>query len=124
MDWIRALRIGFRTAHLLAFGVLYGGHVYGVADERLVGAWIAVVGTGMALLLVDAARQPVSLIQVRGLASAVKITLAAGSAALPEHRVALLTIVAMIGAVSSHMPGRLRYYSPFHGREVGAREKG
>jgi hypothetical protein len=29
-----------------------------------------------------------------------------------------------IGVVAAHMPGRLRYYSPLHGRVVGPLEKG
>ena len=118
------MRTGLRTAHLLAFGALYGGHVYAAGDERLVAAWAATATTGGALLLLDAVREPASLVQVRGLAAFVKIALAVAVLALGGRQVALLTLAAVIGAVSSHMPGAYRYYSPWHGRVIGSREKG
>ena len=42
---------------------------------------------------------------------------------LVRVRVVLLTVAAVIGAVSSHMPGRYRYYSLLYRRVVGSREK-
>ena len=33
--------------------------------------------------------------------------------------VGLLTLVVVIGVVTSHMPGRYRYYSLLHGRPIG-----
>ena len=39
-------------------------------------------------------------------------------------RVPLLTLALVIGVVASHMPGRYRYYSPFHRRVVGHQDKG
>ncbi len=41
-----------------------------------------------------------------------------------EWRVVLLTAVVVIGAVTSHMPGRYRYYSLLHGRSIGHDAKG
>jgi hypothetical protein len=120
----RALRTALRAAHLLAFACLYGGHVYGVAPDRLVPALVATIVTGGALLAVDALGEPVSLTQVRGLASFVKIALVGMTYWTWDQRVAVLTLVALIGAVSSHMPSRYRYYSPLRGRTVGSMEKG
>ena len=120
----RALRTTLRAVYLLAFACLYGGHVYGVAPERLVPALVATIASGGLLLAVDAVGEPISLIQVRGLATFAKIALVAAVYWTWELRVLVLTAVALIGAVSSHMPSRFRYYSPFHGRAVGSTEKG
>lgn len=124
MAWSRPVRTALRTVHLLGFASLYGGHLYGVAPERLVaGLWITLI-SGTALLLLDAAREPLSLVQVRGLATAAKIALVAAIYFAWDQRIWLLSAVAVIGAVSSHMPSQYRYYSPFHGSVVGSTEKG
>ena len=120
----RALRTALRTLHLLAFGALYGGHLYGAPAESLARALIATVATGAALMLLDALREPVSLIQIRGLATLVKIALAAILPLAGALSVVVLTLAAVLGALSSHMPGRYRYYSIYHGQVVGPREKG
>ena len=121
---IRALRTGLRTAHLLAFAALYGGHVYGVAAGELDGAWVATLVTGAALMGVDLVREPVFLVQVRGTATLIKIGLLAAVQAVPSAALPLLTLAAVIGAISSHMPSRYRYWSLAHGRVVGSRDKG
>jgi hypothetical protein len=64
------------------------------------------------------------LVQVRGAATLFKVVLVAGVGAAWDLRVALLTLALVIGSVSSHMPGRWRYYSLLHGRVVGPTEKG
>ena len=124
MDSERALRTGLRTAHLLAFGSLYGGQVFGVEPERLSAALAATVGTGLLLLLVDAVREPVTLVQMRGLAAFAKLAIVVAVCAFWSLATPLLTTAAVIGAVSSHMPARYRYYSVFHGRVIGSQHKG
>lgn len=113
-----------RTLHLLAFGALYGGHIYGGQAEPLAQAWLATVLTGGALMLLEALREPVFWLQVRGVATLIKLALAALVPFAGGLSVGLLTVAAVVGAVSSHMPGRYRYFSIFHGRVIGAREKG
>jgi hypothetical protein len=120
----RALRTALRTLHLLAFGALYGGHLYGAPAESLSEALVATVGTGTALMLLDALREPVFLLQIRGLVTLVKVALAAILPLAGALSVAVLTLAAVLGAMSSHMPGRYRYYSIYHGRVVGSDEKG
>lgn len=120
----RLWRTTLRTAHLIAFGALYGGCVYGVPPERLAPALAAAVGTGLALMVLEAVREPLWIVQVRGVATVTKIALVVASLAISEHAVLLLTLTIAIGAVSSHMPGRFRYWSVRHRRVVGRREKG
>ena len=120
----RIIRTLLRTAHLIASGALYGGHVYGVEAERLVPALAAVLATGGAFLALEVYQASVWLIQIRGVATLVKLALVAAVAPFWELRVPLLTLAVIIGGVSSHMPGRWRYHSVLHGRVVGPREGG
>jgi hypothetical protein len=120
----RLLRTTLRTAHLIATGALYGGHVYGVEAERLVPALAAVLATGGAFLAIEVYQASVWLVQLRGVATLVKLALVAAVAPFWEFRVLLLTLAVIVGGVSSHMPGRWRYHSVLHGRVVGPRESG
>jgi hypothetical protein len=120
----RPLRTTLRTAHLVAFGTLYGGHVYGVAPDRLLPALLATVATGGLLMALEVYRLPLWLVQVRGVATLAKILLVAAVAVWWDLRIAFLTTAIIIGSVASHMPGRYRYYSILHRRVVGEREAG
>jgi predicted alpha/beta hydrolase len=121
---VRPLRTTLRTAHLIAFGALYGGHIYGLPAERLHAAVFATVGTGAAFMALEMYRTPFWLVQIRGLATVAKIILVASVAVLWDVRVWLLTAAIIIGSVSSHMPGRYRYYSILHRRAIGSQESG
>lgn len=121
---VRAMRTTLRTAHLLAFATLYGGHVYSIPAQRLWPALLATVASGGALIALEIYRTPVWLGQVRGVATLLKIGLVVGVAVYWDLRLWLLTAAAVIGAVVSHMPGRYRYYSLIHGRSIGAQERG
>lgn len=120
----RALRTTLRTAHLVAFGALYGGHLYDVPADRLWPALLATVATGGALMSLEIYRTPLWLGQLRGVATLVKIALIAAVAIFWNVRVWLLTAAIIIAGVASHMPGRYRYYSVLHGRVVGDQDAG
>ncbi len=120
----RILRTALRTAHLIAAGALYGGHVYGVEAERLVPALAAVLATGGAFLALEVYQSSIWLVQVRGVATLAKLAMVAAVALFWDFRVPLLTLAVIVGGVSSHMPGRWRYHSVLHGRVVGPRESG
>ena len=108
---VRALRTTLRTAHLVSFGALYGGHLYGVPAERLWPALLATVATGGAFMSLEIYCTPLWLAQLRGVATLVKIALVAA-------------VAIIIAGVASHMPGRYRYYSVLHGRVVGDQDAG
>jgi hypothetical protein len=114
----RWLRISLRTLHLIAFGAFYGGHVFNVDDQVLIPALIAVVGTGTAFLFFEAWRTPVFLIQVRGLATSAKLALLFASYRFLDYQVAILTSIAIIGSLVSHMPASIRYYVLFGGEVI------
>lgn len=120
----RALRTTLRTVHVMAFATLYGGHVYNLPPERLLWALAATVATGAAFLAFEIYSAPVFLVEMRGLATLVKLGLVAAVAVFWEARVALLSIAIVIGVVASHMPGRYRYFSLLHGRVVDTEGQG
>lgn len=121
---VRAIRIAFRTAHLAAFAILYGGHWHDVPAARLAPALLATLATGGALVALEIYRAPVWPLQVRGVATMLKVVLVATVGLAWSARLWLLTAAMVIGGVSSHMPGRFRYYSLVHGRVVGGVERG
>jgi len=121
---VRAMRTTLRTAHLLASGILYGGHVYNLPPERLWPALLATVATGGAFMAIEVYRLPLWLVQIRGMAALVKIALLAAVPLCWSFRIWLLTATVIIGSVASHMPGRFRYYSILHGRPIGGQESG
>ncbi|MFN8624820.1 MAG: hypothetical protein U0587_02370 [Candidatus Binatia bacterium] len=121
---VRAMRTTLRTAHLLASGILYGGHVYNLPPEQLWPALLATVGTGGAFMAIEIYRLPLWLVQLRGVAALAKIALVAAVPWCWSFRIWLLTATLVIGSVVSHMPGRYRYYSILHGRPLGGQEAG
>ena len=114
----RILRTTLRTVHVLAFATLYGGHVYGLPPERLLPALLATVATGVTFLAFEIYSAPVYMVELRGLATLLKIALVAAVAVFWDARVALLSTAIVIGVVASHMPARYRYFSLLHGRMV------
>ena len=116
MRGARGLRTSLRTAHLLAFGALFGGHVFAVSPERLLPALIAVLATGFGFMAFEIWRAPIWVVQVRGLATYLKIALVVTVNPLWEYRLAILSLIVAIGSVVSHMPAQYRYYSVLHRR--------
>jgi len=98
--------------------------VYGLPAARLLPALLATVVTGGAFAALECYHAPIWLVQLRGVATVVKLLLVACVALRWELRVLLLTAAIAIGSVASHMPGRLRYFSILHGSRVGTRESG
>jgi hypothetical protein len=120
----RGLRTGLRTLHLLAVAALYGGHLYGMPAERLEPALLWTLATGGTFMALEIYQASIWLAQVRGVASLLKVGLLGCVGLAWELRVPLLTLVLVIGAVSSHMPAGWRYYSLLHGRVAGPTDKG
>lgn len=121
---VRVIRTTLRTAHLIAFGILYGGHVYGLPAQSLLPALVGTVVSGAVFMGLEIYRTPLWLVQIRGLATVAKIALVVAVGVLWSARVWLLTLAVVIGSVASHMPGRYRYYSVLHGRAIGEQESG
>ena len=120
----RWLRTTLRTLHLIAAGALYGGWLYSVDVARLQPALHSVLLTGGLLACFEVWQSRIWLVQLRGVATVLKLGILAGAGLAPDWTVALLTIAMVIGSISSHMTSRWRYHSVLHGRVAGPTEKG
>ena len=115
---IRALNIGFRTAHLCAMGILLGGHAFDLPPERLtVSLWLT-IGTGVVLAAVEAGPSFLWFHQGRGLMTMAKLALICAVPFAWDYRLPILLAVVVIASVGSHMPSRFRYYSLIHRRVI------
>lgn len=105
----RGLRTMLRALHILATGVLLGGHVFEQPQELLTHwLWGSIV-TGIALFATDLHASCAILLEARGVAVFVKIALMILIHFMWDQRVALLSAVLVIGAVSSHLPRTYRH---------------
>jgi hypothetical protein len=112
----RAWNIAFRTAHIAVTGILLGGHVFDLAEERL-RLWLALaVLTGAGLIALEAYPSCRWVYQGRGVLVLSKLALLGAIPFLWDYRVPILLLVVVIASVGSHMPARFRYYSFVHRR--------
>lgn len=107
----RGWSIALRTAHLIAFSVVLGGHFWHVEPVRLMPAFVLTSLTGFGLAGLEVYKSLHWLFLGKGLVVLVKLLLLvwlpfAGDAALP-----LLLAVVVLASVGAHMPSRYRHYS-------------
>ena len=114
----RTLRTTLRTLHVLAVGAYFGGHVFSVAPERLIPALVGVVVTGGLFALFETVCAPVWIVQIRGVATLVKLLLLASVPLFWAQRLWILALIMAIGVVITHAPSQIRYYSVLHRRVV------
>ena len=115
LPWNRGISIVFRTTHLLASGLLLGGHVFSVEPERLVVCLYATIASGAGLILLELYRSCDWAYQGMGALVIIKTLMTAMAGLWWEQRVPLLFLVGILGSVGSHMPSRYRHYSLLHG---------
>ena len=111
----RAMSIALRTLHLAAFGMLLGGHAFGVEEERLLASLYLTILSGLGLMALEIYAVGLYwLILGKGIMVLVKLALLLVIPFFWEARVALLLLVVGIASVGSHMPARYRHYSFLH----------
>lgn len=106
-------RTVLRAVHILCGGVLLGGYVFTVGATALHLWWFATVISGGLLLATDLHATCAALLEVRGLVVVAKLVLLLALPAAGEHATWLLAIVLLVGAISSHLPGRYRHMVVF-----------
>jgi len=112
----RAWNVALRTLHLMAFGILVGGHFWGVPAEPLYPALWITVASGAALMGLEIYQNAQWLFLVKGLAVLAKLALLLLVPFFWEARVPLLLAVVALSSVGAHMPARFRHYSVLHRR--------
>ena len=105
----RALGIALRTAHLMTFGTLVGGHLFDVDPARLMPFLFATIATGAALMALELASTCAWLFMGKGLVVLLKLGLLLMVPLFWEHRVALLLLIVAVASVGAHMPARFRH---------------
>lgn len=110
----RAWNVGFRTLHLMAFGVLLGGHVWGRPAEELLPALAMTAASGAALMGLELYKSFHWLFLGKGLVVLAKLVLLLLVPLFWEARVALMLAVVALASVGAHMPARFRHYSVLH----------
>jgi len=114
----RWVRISVRTWHLLSMGYLLGGAGLGVPLVELhFGLW-GTLASGLVFVALELYASGVWLLQLKGQAVILKLLLLGAAMTATGSPLPYLIAAVIIGGISSHMPGRYRYYSLFHGREL------
>ena len=114
----RWARISLRTWHLLSFGFLLGGTAQGYPlTDQTWALWNTFL-SGMVLSGLELHATCVWLFQLKGQAVLVKFLLLGAAVAAPGGGMPFLIAAVVIGGISSHMPGKYRYYSLYHGRSI------
>jgi hypothetical protein len=108
--WRRAVRSVLRAAHILTGGVLVGGVLFDQPPEVL-SPWVhGTLVSGFLLLATDLYASLAILCEVRGASVVAKLGLTALVPVFWSARLELLIAALLLGAVSSHMPGRYRHH--------------
>jgi hypothetical protein len=105
----RALGVALRTAHLMTFGTLVGGHLFDVDPARLSPFLVATIATGAALMALELVSTFAWLFMGKGLVVMLKLGLLLMVPLFWEHRVALLLLIVAVASVGAHMPSRFRH---------------
>ena len=105
----RALGLALRTAHLMTFGALLGGHFFNVDSARLMPFLLATIASGVALLALELASTCAWLFMGKGLAVLLKLAVLLMVPLFWDYRVPLLLLVVAAASVGSHMPSRFRH---------------
>lgn len=107
--WRRGVRTVLRAAHILTGGVLVGGVLFDQPPEVLTPWAHGTLVSGFLLLATDLYASLAILCEVRGVNVLAKLGLTALVPVFWGARLELLTAALLLGAVSSHMPGRYRH---------------
>lgn len=107
----RGLGIALRTAHLMTFGALLGGHLFEVEPGRLLPFLLVTIASGAGLMALELWATVAWLFMVKGLAVLLKLLLLCAIPFFWERRVLLLLAVIAVASVGSHMPSRFRHHS-------------
>lgn len=115
----RWISIISRTLHLIGICGLAGAYLYSQPLEAWVHFLYLTVLSGLVMTVLEVYADGIWLIQLRGTAIGVKLILLSTMLWwFDEPNAVIYFIVIAISGVVSHAPGKLRYYSIWHGRVV------
>ncbi len=113
----RWLNIGLRTLHLIGIAGLGGAFLY-QADRALWQPYLLLTllsGTGLVMLEIWS--NGIWLLQLRGLATLLKLLILALTLVIGLKAWLLITLI-VIASLFAHAPANVRYWSPFYWRRI------
>jgi len=116
----RFINLTLRSLHLVGVAGLAGHFLYRLPPEQwLVFLWLG-VGAGLLMVLIELYCDGVWLLQLRGQAILLKLLLLGLVIPWPGLLTPVFVLVVLISGFFAHAPGKIRYYSLYHGRVVKA----
>ena len=116
----RWTKISLRTLHLLAVAGVGGGILFALEKDLWVNYWWLALVSGVLMMVIDIASNPVWIVQVRGLVIFLKLILLAFLGSNPSLDSLLLAVIIIMSGIISHAPGQLRYYSFYHRKVISS----
>ena len=116
----RWTKISLRTLHLLAVAGVGGGILFGLEKDLWINYWWLALVSGVLMMVIDIASNPVWIVQVRGLVIFLKLILLAFLGSNPSLDGLLLAVIIIMSGIISHAPGQLRYYSLYHRKVISS----
>lgn len=109
----RAISIALRSGHLIALAGLLGGHVFAVAEDRLVPWLTATVLTGVAMMALELTGTLAWFTTGQGVSVLAKLAVLATVPVFWDQRVPILVGTVALASITSHMPARYRHRQLF-----------
>ena len=98
--------------------LVLGGTAQGLTPAELPWAWGMTAASGAVFVALELHSSGVWLLQLKGWAVVLKALLLIAAWLSTDGALELLLVAVVIGGISSHMPGKYRYYAPLHGRVI------
>lgn len=117
----RWFNIGLRTLHLIGIMGLGGAILFDPNLANWSNYQILALGTGVGLLIIEMWRSKYFICELRGIAITTKLILLALTYYYPDYTEELFWAVITIAGVFSHVPGKIRHHSIFHGRRMDSK---
>ncbi len=111
MTWSRAAQVALRSVHIAAMGLVLGGIWLGGGYERLRGAILLTIASGLLLAVIDLAKGPAFLLQGSGVALLLKLALLGLGCWFAGVRLQWYLAATVVASIGSHMPGAWRHFS-------------
>jgi len=113
----RWVSIGLRCFHLVGICGLAGGYLFGLPESEWFIYLLITLASGFLMILKEVYTDGIWLLQLRGQVIFFKLLLLGiGVVFLPEPDIRIFLVVVFISGVVAHAPGKLRYYSIWHGQ--------
>ena len=118
-SWSRLAQVALRSVHLAAMGLVLGGIYLGGGFERLRGAILLTVASGLLLAAIDLAKGPDFLVQGSGAALLLKLALLGLGNWFAGARLEWYLAATVVASIGSHMPAVWRHFPLLRGRNLG-----